>query len=309
MNESLQSGTLLSCVGGLYTVRSDGGALLPCRARGAFRHARISPLPGDRVDVLASDAGEFALDAVHPRKNALIRPPLANLDMLLVVIAAAQPAPSLLIADKLITIAEFHHIEPVSVLTKAELDRDFASRTADAYRRCGFSAHVVCSMTGEGVAALREEVLARFGQGVSAAAGVSGAGKSTLLNAMFALRQETGALSDKIARGKNTTRRAELFPLDTLCGDASLRGFFADTPGFSLLDFERFNFYGRDDLPYVFREFAPYLGRCRYTKCTHTKEDGCAVLDAVRVGDIPAFRHESYLALYADLKNKREWNS
>ena len=303
-----RTGTLLSCVGGLYTVDVDG-ELLPCRARGAFRHERISPLPGDTVEILVGDEGENALQAISPRKNVLIRPPLANLDVLMVVIASAQPEPSLLIADKLISIAEFHSIEPVIVLTKADLDPEFAQNTALAYRKCGFSAHAVCSATGEGIAELREEILSRYGDKISAAAGVSGAGKSTLINALFGLQQETGELSKKITRGRNTTRRAELFRLASLCNNPTLTGYFADTPGFSLLDFERFNFYTKDDLPYVFREFSTHLTTCRYTKCTHTKEDGCSILAAVKSGDIPQFRHESYLSIYNDIKNKREWNS
>jgi len=305
----IKTGILLSCVGGLYTVDVEG-ELYPCRARGAFRHERISPLPGDTVEILLGEEGEeHAIRSIAQRKNVLIRPPLANLDVLMVVIAAAQPDPSLLIADKLISIAEFHHIEPVIVLTKADLDPDFARSTAEAYRKCGFSAHAVCSADGTGIAGLKEEILTRFGDKISAAAGVSGAGKSTLINALFGLQQETGELSKKITRGKNTTRRAELFRLSSLCGNDSLTGYFADTPGFSLLDFERFNFYTKDDLPYVFREFAPLLTTCRYTKCTHTKEDGCSILSAVRAGDIPAFRHESYLSIYQDIKDKREWNS
>lgn len=243
---------------------------------------------------------------MYPRKNSLIRPPLANLDLLFVAIAAARPEPSTLTADKLITIAEFNGIEPVPVITKLDLDRERALSLASDYRKCGFDVFTVSSENGEGVGELLSYIEKRCAGLTSAIAGVSGAGKSTLLNRLFpSLRQSTGELSERIMRGKNTTRLTELFRLSRLCGASD--GYFADTPGFSMIDFERFDFYDKNDLPFVFREFAPYLTSCRYTKCTHIKEEGCAVIAAVKEGVIPSFRHDSYAAIYADIKDKRAW--
>jgi ribosome biogenesis GTPase len=307
--KSVLTGKIISLTGGLYTVVTDTGNI-PCRARGLFRHENIKPLVGDNVEITPEERdGEGSITAVMPRKNALIRPPLANLDLLLTVIAAAEPEPSQLIADKLITIAEFNKIEPVIVVTKTDLSPETAQHIASDYRKCGFEVFAVNGKSGEGTAELRGFIASVCNGKTAAFAGVSGTGKSTLLNTMFpTLSQVTGELSRRISRGKNTTRRAELFPIADLLCDSSADGYFADTPGFSLLDFEHFDFYDRGDLPFTFREFKPYLAACRYTKCSHTKEDGCAVIAAVREGIIPQGRHDSYVSIYADLKNKRDWD-
>ncbi len=306
MNETLQ-GTIMSCNGGLYTV-DCGGMNISCRARGVFRHDSEKPTVGDNVTVLTEKEGDYAITEICERKNSLIRPPLCNLDILFVCAASARPEPSTLIIDKMVTIAEHNGITPVIVITKADLDPDRAGELKDIYRKCGFDVFAISSKTSEGIDMLRAYVERVCPSKISAVAGVSGVGKSTLLNALFpSLSQRTGDISQKISRGRNTTRLTELFRLSSLCDAQS--GYFADTPGFSMIDFVRFNFYTKEDLPFVFREFAPYLTECRYTKCTHLKEEGCAIIEAVKNGDIPASRHESYRALYEDLKNKHEWDS
>ena len=139
---------------------------------------------------------------------------------------------------------------------------------------------------------------------ICAFSGASGVGKSTLLNRLFpSLSLETGEISRRIERGKNTTRRVELYPLS----ETGEGGFLADTPGFTMLDFERFDFFDKEDLPETFREFRPYIGECRFTKCSHTKEDGCAILEAVKRGDIAKSRHDSFVEIYEVLKNKTDW--
>lgn len=307
--KNILTGKILSLTGGLYTVATGAGNI-SCRARGLFRHEHISPLVGDDVEVTPEERdNEGSITAILPRKNSLIRPSLANLDLLLAVIAAAEPEPSQLISDKLITIAEFNHIEPVIVVTKTDLAQETADNIASEYRKCGFSVFTVSGISGKGTEELHRFIVSSCSGKTAAVAGVSGAGKSTLLNILFpSLKQATGKLSSRISRGKNTTRQAVLFPLSDLLGNGSAGGYFADTPGFSLLDFERFNFYDFGDLPFTFREFKPYLTECRYTKCSHTKEDGCAVIAAVSEGIIPRGRHDSYVSIYADLKNKRDWN-
>lgn len=317
-------GTILKGVGGIYSVYSDG-ITYSCQARGLFRHEKIKPLPGDSVNILArkdgvikneDDGGDGIIKEILPRKNSLIRPPLANIDNLFVIIASAYPDPSTVIADKLITIAEFNGIEPIIIISKSDLAPDSAAHTSDIYRKCGFNVFVTSSEKKEGIGGLRNFIIEKCGNSVNTFAGVSGAGKSTLMNTLFpSLSLETGELSQKIGRGKNTTRTSELFTMRELFGnlnvseeDKLMHGFLADTPGFSMIDFTRFDFYGKDDLPYTFREFRPFLTKCRYTKCTHTKEDGCAILQAVKNGIIPEERHKSYLEIYNDIKDKHSWD-
>ncbi|MBQ9087123.1 MAG: ribosome small subunit-dependent GTPase A [Clostridia bacterium] len=319
-------GTILKGVGGLYAVRLTAsplhptGTLLSCRARGSFRHEHTSPLPGDTVTVLCPDEpisrdipkkkkqGEtsgYVIDEIHPRRNALIRPPVANLSYLFITMAAAAPEPILTTIDKLIAIAEFNRIEPVIVITKNELHSAYAGELSALYTRCGFTCFSVSAVSGEGISLLDGWIKEHLPGKIAAFAGASGIGKSTLMNRLFPhLSLSTSEISRKIERGRHTTRQVELFPLS----EGEDCGYIADTPGFSMLDFERFDFFEKDDLPETMREFVPYIGGCRYTKCSHTKEDGCAILQAVREGIIPPSRHASYLALYEVLKNKKKWN-
>ena len=309
MQENNKTGCILRGVGGLYTVLLDGGEgeTVFCRARGLFRHHDITPLPGDRVAL--TNGGEAGHDDVMitdilPRRSALIRPPLANLDYLLITLAAAKPAPILETVDKLTAIAEHNGIEPLIVIGKAELDPDAAARIAAIYRAAGFAAFPLSCRTGEGIDALRAYINTHFPGKIAAFAGASGVGKSTLMSVLFpALDLATGALSRKIERGRHTTRHVELFPLPVEGGTV----FLADTPGFSMLDFARFDFFSLDDLPAAMREFSPYIGKCRYTDCTHLCEEGCAIVEAVRRGEIPQSRHDSFRAIYAVLKGKKAW--
>ena len=230
---------------------------------------------------------------------------MANLDILFVVFAAAKPEPSLLTVDKLVTVAEHKGIEPVIVVTKADLEPERAEHFAEIYRKCGFQVFV--EGIGYDKSGIEEFLRGKAGM-TSAFAGASGVGKSTLMNRLFPeLELATGEVSEKTLHGRHTTRHIELFPLDRQFGEGA-GGYLADTPGFGMLDFVQFDFYTKEDLPYVFREFSPYIGKCRYTKCSHTKEEGCAILEAVENGGIPRERHMSYLALYEELKNRHEWD-
>lgn len=334
------SGTVLSGVGGKFRVETDDGSTLICNARGILRRGGERLLPGDRVTVECSgkavnpgnvttaqnlgdtvnstelvtgarrDGSDGVISALLPRKNELIRPPLANLDRIFAVISSAYPEPSTLLADKLITIAEHEGIKPVIVISKRDLSQQSAERLHGIYTRCGFTVFDLSSLDGSGVNTLKNYITEECRDGITTFAGVSGAGKSTLLNALFpSLGLKTGELSERLSRGKNTTRTSELFPLASLLGlpRDGCRGYVADTPGFSMIDFTRYDYYELADLPHVFREFEPYLGSCRYSRCTHTCEDGCAILAALEAGEIPRERHESYLSIYADLRDKRKW--
>ena len=306
-------GTVIKGVGGLYTVCLDEGIngekYINVRGRGAFRHEKIILLTGDRVEIEMQKENEFFCKRILERKNSLIRPPLANLDVIFSVIPCVKPQPDIHILDKMISICEHNKIEPVIIITKADLDLDFANKIYNTYKKCGFEVFITSSETKDGV----EEVYSYINEiskkqaPLCAFAGVSGAGKSTLLNALFPnLKLETGELSQKIERGKNTTRYTELFPFDEVIGQ-EYQGYLADTPGFSLLDFERFDFFTLDELFDTFREFEISRGQCKYTKCSHTKEDGCDIIARVKKGEIPKSRHQSYPSLYEILKKKPTW--
>jgi len=302
MNEP--KGRIIRSTGGLYTV-DTGSELIACRAKGAFRHDGQKPLAGDIV-TLRGNKGEYAVSEIRERKNSLIRPPLANLDYLFVVVAAASPDPILLTVDKLISIAEFNSIEPVVVVTKEYQDSTAANEIAEIYIKCGFTVFVTSPEAGSGQ--VLDFIKQNCADSLIAFAGNSGVGKSTLMNALFpTLSLETGDVSQKTERGRHTTRAVELYALSGLLGIEDATGYAADTPGFSMLDFVRFDFYRKEDLPGTFREFDRYIGHCRYTKCSHTVEDGCAILEALESGEIPKSRHESFLSLYADLKDKKDW--
>ncbi len=307
MNENVK-GIIISGVGGLYTVRTDSGEMLSCRAKGAFRRTGSAPLAGDRVLVrVPSLAGEdYLIEAISPRRNSLIRPPIANLDVLFITFAPIEPVPSTLYLDKLSSIAVYEKIKPVMVITKIDLSPEKASEYEELYRKAGFSVFPCSCTNGSGLSELSHYVRQET-DGICAFAGASGVGKSTLMNTLFpSLSLETGVLSEKISRGRHTTRSVTLYSKAELTGTSS-PGYVADTPGFSMLDFLEFDFYTVEDLPHCFPEFEPFLGECRYTDCSHTKETDCGIIRAVGRGDIPQSRHDSYLSLYADLAQKRPW--
>ena len=323
-------GKILKGVGGLYTIQlvdNDthkenfntesplASKLISCSASGSFRHNHIKPLVGDNVEVIYTDHSLEVMDTknndirisdILDRKNELIRPPMANLDVMFISMAAASPAPVLPTIDKLICIAEHNDIEPVIIIGKCDLAPEYAKELQEIYTKAGFDAFVLSAQTGEGTDAIREYVSTHLDGKTAAFAGASGIGKSTLLNALFpTLSLTTNTISVKIQRGRHTTRHVELFPIK----DTEDTGYIADTPGFSLLDFERFNFFDKEDLAYNMREFRDYIGECRYTKCSHTKEEGCAILEAVKEGKISKSRHDSFLEIYAALKNKNKWDN
>ena len=299
-----KKGRVISSVGGLYTVRVTEGDTVteyPCQARGIFRHSNIKIVVGD-IATLDFSEGDPVIEAIDDRRNSLIRPALANLDVVFVTMASKSPAPMLDMTDKMTAILEHNDIEPVIIVGKCELNDAEADRIADIYRKVGYTTFKISSVTGEGIEAIREYIDSELSGKVAAFAGASGVGKSTLLNSLFpSLELGTGGVSRKTERGRHTTRAVTLYPIGK---DAYL----ADTPGFSMLDFDRFDFFSLDDLPLAFREINERIGQCKYTKCTHRKEEGCAIVEAVKSGEIPRTRHESYVMLYDILKNKHKWD-
>jgi len=315
-------GIIIAAVGGLYTVRCDDEEIIRCPARGVFRHQGITPLVGDRVTVeydpeklaerrkdekkgeavTRGSAADGYIAKVHPRRSELIRPPVANIDLLYITAAAAKPDPQTIVIDKMTCVAEHSGIEPVIIVTKLDLAPERAEELVKIYKLAGYRAFAVSVTSGTGdLEALREFVKTEGAGKISAFAGVSGAGKSTILGYIYPhYKPEVGEVSRKLGRGRHTTRTVTLY--ETEGG-----GYIADTPGFSLLDFTNFDFIELDDLVHAFREFQPYLGMCRYRDCSHTKEEECAILAALEEGKIARSRHDSYLALRAELKSKNPW--
>lgn len=301
--ENRLTGLILKGIGGFYYVKADtetGDSTLPgmvyeCKARGVFRKNSVTPLVGDCVRLLIEENQSPVIEEILPRRNSLVRPPVANLDQLVLVAASCDPAPSTLVIDKIIAVAEDKGIAPVLVISKVDLEQ--AQWLREIYEPIGFPVIQVSSSTGEGVAEVRELLREK----ITAFTGNSGVGKSTLLNQIdsrFCL--ETGEISKKLGRGRHTTRQVELLELEG-------GGYVADTPGFSAIQMERYDVVKKEQLPYCFREFEPYLGECRFPSCSHTCEKGCAVLEAVREGKISRSRHESYCALYQEVKDWKEW--
>ena len=296
MNMKNIQGLIVKALGGFYYVKTTQ-ALFECRARGQFRKIEQTPLVGDEVEISPTEEGKGYVTRILPRRNFLVRPPLANIDRLILVTSIDEPAPNTLVLDKLIAIAEHKEIDPAVVITKADLQKDQAVVFADIYRGCGFDVFVVSNETGEGV----DQVRAYLQGKLSAFCGNSGVGKSSLLNRIDErLQLETAHISQKLGRGRHTTRHVELYELPE-------GGYIADTPGFSSVDLERCEVILKDQLQYCFREFEEYIPQCKFTGCSHTCEKGCAVIRAVEEGKIPISRHENYRALYEDAKNIKEW--
>ena len=306
-------GKVVKGLGGLFDVRiiEEDGSLsrLACRAKGNLKRDDSKVLIGDNVKVSVDEdtPDSIVIAEIEERKNALIRPPLANLDYLFIVFAAMKPSPVIETVDKLVAIAEHNSILPVVVITKSDLSDGAAVEYRDIYEKVGIPAFITSSVGGEGLTSLSDYIREHIRDGKTAAfAGASGVGKSTLMNALFpGLSLATAEISRKIERGRHTTRHVEIFDI----GEGALAGFLADTPGFSLVDFARFDFFSLDELLPTFRELLPYVGKCRYADCAHVGEgaDECAVAQAAAEGRIPESRLASYRSIYKVLKEKNEY--
>ena len=287
-------GRILKATGGFYYVLSDA-VLYECRARGLFRKTGVSPLVGDWVEIEETGEEKGYVTRILDRKNSLIRPPLANLDQLFLVVSVADPQPNLLVLDKLIAIAEHKKIEPLLIVTKTDLGE--WETLAALYEKAGFQVFCTGLDQDSDLAMLRRSMEGK----ISAFCGNSGVGKSSLLNRIDSrLDLSTAQISQKLGRGRHTTRHVQLYPV-------SGGGYIADTPGFSSMDLERYEVILKEQSQYCFREFGPHLNQCRFTGCSHTKEKGCAVLAAMKEGEIASSRHDSYCTLYEAAKNIKEW--
>jgi len=265
------------------------------------------PVAGDFVDIIPDEKEELSgvVDRVLERRNHLIRPGVSNVDILFIVFAFRDPMPNLYSIDKLCAIAEHNSICAHIVFNKRDLVDDAEAETlVSVYRNCGYRVHVLSA--GCSPEEIRAELSEYAENNTCVFTGPSGVGKSTIINAIYPdmPRLETGRVSEKTRRGRHTTRSTVLYSV----GEGK-SGYLVDTPGFSLLDFERFRFMKKEELVYAFPEYSPLVGQCRYTKCTHTKEEGCAILERVKSGELPPSRHESYIAIWEDLKKHHDWDT
>lgn len=252
---------------------------------------------GDYVEFEPTDEQHGVVDSVLPRKNCLWRPPIANIDKLVIVSSYATPAPNTFIIDRIIAISEYNNIEPVIVFNKCDMGGFDEYRKI--YTNAGFKTYVVSALSGDGMAELEAEIKGC----TSAFTGNSGVGKSTILNCLFDnLNLQTGDVSEKLGRGRHTTRHTELYK-------SSYGGYVADTPGFSTIEYDGSDYAFKENLILCFRDFKKYLGNCKFTSCTHICESGCSVIEAVKNGKIEATRYKSYIELFEELKELRPWNT
>ena len=288
-------GVIVKALSGFYYVKAPDGRLLTCRARGRFRREGVTPLVGDRAAVRELGNGEGFLEAVLPRKNAFARPAVANIDQLVVIASGAIPRTDPFLIDRVAAIAALKGCGVVIVLNKCDLDG--ADELYGIYTAAGFPTVRVSAETGEGIGDLAPLISGKL----SAFTGNSGVGKSSILNALDpAYHIQVGDVSQVLGRGRHTTRHVELYHL--ACGADVV-----DSPGFSSFETDELNLELKHRLPETFVDFRPYLGQCRFVGCSHTKEAGCAVLEAVAAGKIQKSRHLSYLRLYEELKPLKDW--
>jgi len=288
-------GTIFKALSGFYYV-DCGGEILTCRGRGKLRYEGRKPLVGDRVSVTDQGDGAGAVDAVLPRKNEFQRPAVANVDLLVIVCSGAIPVTDPFLIDRVTAMARRRGCESVICFNKWDLAQP--QDLFETYRRAGFPTLRVSAETGEGIEALSALIAGK----VCAFTGNSGVGKSSILNALApAFGLEVGEVSEKLGRGRHTTRHVELYRLPN-------GAVVADTPGFSSFE-EEDGALGcpPEELQYAFPEFAPYLDKCRFLDCAHVKEQGCAVLEAVARCEIARTRHESYVRLYELAKAVPDW--
>lgn len=285
----ITKGMIIKSIGGLYYVKSPLG-VLECKARGIFRKRNISPCAGDIVTVT-----DGVISDIEPRRNELIRPPLANLDRMVFVVSTCEPQPNLLLLDKFIAICVFKGITPVIAVTKTDLMKD--NFIEDTYKDSGARVFLIDYSDEKNLIPIYDELEGKF----CAFTGNTGVGKSTLLNHLDNnIVRETGEISRKLGRGRHTTRCVEVYELKN-------GTMVADTPGFSTFETNKYDFILKDKLAGCFHEFDGFVGKCRFPDCSHTKEKDCAVLEAVNSGVIPKSRHESYVEMYEQAKQIKEW--
>lgn len=287
-------GIIKKGIGGFYYVEAADGIIYECKARGVFRKEKITPLAGDKVEISVDENNKNSIEKIYERRNMFKRPPIANVDKLVIVSSVCDPRPNLLIIDRLTAVAVYKNVEPIIVFTKNDLQS--ADEYIEIYKNAGFKTFAVSNETGEGIGEVKEVIE----NGVCVFTGNSGVGKSSLINRMypdFAL--ETGEISKKLGRGRHTTRHVELLKINN--------GYIADTPGFSSLDFETNDLIKKDELAFCFPDFSDYIDSCKFSTCAHVNDKGCRLIEAVNNGDVMRSRHESYVTMYNEVKDIKDW--
>lgn len=289
----MAEGMIVKALSGFYYV-DTGGDVVECRARGRFRLDGTSPLVGDRV-ALSLENGKGTITSVYERKNSFVRPAVANIDYMVVLASAVNPVTDPFLIDRVTALCETVGCAVLICINKADLDRGDA--LFEIYKTTGYPVLRTSAVTGEGLPELQEAIRGKL----CAFTGNSGVGKSSLLNALSpTLSIKVGEVSDKLGRGRHTTRHVEVFSL----GDGAR---IVDTPGFSSFDPEKTEHIPKEKLQLAFPEFAPFIGECRFLDCAHLKEPDCAVLDAVARGLIAKTRHESYIRLFEAAAQVKDW--
>lgn len=287
------SGRIVKALSGFYYVQTPE-RLVECKARGRFRKEGITPLVGDVVE-LTMERGKGMIEQVLPRKNSFVRPAVANLDMLVLLVSEAIPVTEPFLIDRITAIAGDQNVPVTICINKQDLEP--GSKLWDIYTGAGYPVVRTSAVTGAGVEELRQLIAGK----TVAFSGNSGVGKSSILNRLDPrLQIQTGEISEKLGRGRHTTRHIELFGLgnDT---------FVADTPGFSSFDTEQMEIILKENLQYAFPDFAPFLGRCQFHDCAHLKEPGCCITAAVAAGELQSTRYDSYVRLYEKAKEIKLW--
>ena len=291
----MTEGIIVKGIGGFYYVKTKADTYT-CKAKGSFRKENKTPYVGDKVEIriVNEETKEGFIEEIKERTNFLIRPPVSNIDRMIIISAVAEPEPDTVFIDKMIAICEHNNIEPVLCFNKIDLKADLS--IISDYEKIGYKVMKTSVKDGVGLCELKNMLI----NGITSVAGFSGVGKSSLLSTAINKQLETGKVSDKISRGKHTTRHVELFEVEE-------GKFFADTPGFSSLDFENIEIILKENLQFCFPEFEKYIGQCKFVSCAHIGEKGCRICEAVKNGEIPESRHESYKMMYDEVKDYKEW--
>lgn len=294
MSSEKLTGIVTKSIGGLYLTETPVG-IFECKARGIFRKRNISPAVGDRVTLDDVNNGKAVISDILERKNYIIRPPLANLDVLIFVVSSCSPKPNYTLIDKFIAISAYKDIENIIVVTKLDLEAN--SEIAEIYSKAGIKIIEVDYSDENSYLPLLDMLKGK----ICAFTGNTGVGKSTLLNHLDdGLELRTGEISEKLGRGRHTTRHTELYKLKN-------GAYIADTPGFSTFDTNRYDIIHKDKLELCFAEFQPYLTKCAFPDCAHISEKRCAVREAVDKGEISLSRYKSYCEMYEEAKNIKDW--
>ena len=286
-------GRIIRSLSGFYEVQTENGTVT-CRARGSLRRGTEIPLTGDLVTI-SVERGKGMVEKIHPRRNSFVRPAVANVDALVVFAANANPITEPFLIDRVAAIAGDQEVPVYLCVNKCDLDP--AQDLIRIYTHAGFPVIAASAETGEGIEQLREMIRGKL----VAFTGNSGVGKSSILNRLCpALELPTGEVSEKLGRGRHTTRHVELYDL----GEGTL---VADTPGFSSFDTDQMEVMLKENLQYAFPDFGAYIGLCQFHDCSHRKEPGCAVTKALQAGEIEPTRYDSYLRLYEKASQIKLW--